>query len=150
MSMLTRSKPQLAVLLRSSGQSKVIPNSPLQFTRGKRTKGAVVSAGTQRVITQLSVISARKKVPRVLKLSNEDLIRHDTVQRAWALYQREKRQVQQEQLDKQHNAIVNALDELKAVAPEQYKVANKKEKGKRFPLDSRIPVDFPPKKVWYY
>lgn len=148
-------KSQIATLSRavngSTNTKYLISSLPLQFARGKRTKRTVtVSAGTQRIITQLSVISARKKVPRVLKLSNEDLIRHDTVQRAWTLFQREKRQQQDEQLSKQYDSIINALEDLKAVAPELYAVANKKEKGKRFPLEARIPVDYPPNKIWYY
>jgi large subunit ribosomal protein L40 len=134
-----------------AGSEVLICPGPIQFARGKRTKRTVqVSAGTQRVITQLSVLSARKKMPRVLKLCNEDLVRHDTVQRAWTLFQKEKRQQQEQQLDKQFDSIISALDELRLVAPELYNVANKKEKGKRFPMDSRIPVDYPPNKIWYY
>ncbi|ONH67242.1 hypothetical protein BON22_2935 [Cyberlindnera fabianii] len=137
-----------AALARESPLTHV---GPVQFARGKRTKRvATVSTGLQRVITQLSVVSARKKMPRMIKLSKEDLVRHDTIQRAWAQFQKDKRTVREEQLQKQHSSILNALDELQAVAPELYKVANIKEKGKRYPLDARVPVDFPPNTVWHY
>ncbi|KAH3686224.1 hypothetical protein WICPIJ_002802 [Wickerhamomyces pijperi] len=127
----------------------------LQLLRGLRTKSknsrvATVSAATQRIITGLSVLSGRKKYPRILKLSNEDLIRHDTIQAAWAQYQRDIRTDRQSVLDKQYDSIINAMEDLKITNMELFKIANKKEKGKRFPLDARIPVDFPPNKVWHY
>lgn len=124
---------------------------PIQFVRGKRTKKVKeVSPATQRIITQLSVISARKKLPKVIKLSNEDLIRHDTVTRAWGLYQKDKRQRQNELLNKQYEAMQEAMTDLKKVNRTLYELANEKEVGKRFPLEARIPVDYPPNKIWYY
>ncbi|KAH3678555.1 hypothetical protein WICMUC_001364 [Wickerhamomyces mucosus] len=128
-------------------------SSIIQQIRGIRTKKsrvATVSTGTQRVITQLSVISGRKKYPRLLKLSNEDRIRHETINKAWSLYQKDLRNERNEQLELQYNSILNALNDLKQVDIELFKVANKKEKGKRFPIDLRIPVDFPANKVWHY
>ena len=54
-----------------------------QFTRGKRTKSKLtMSQGTQRVVGQLSVMSAARKQPLRLKLTNEDLVRHQVVHNA--------------------------------------------------------------------
>jgi len=123
----------------------------IQFVRGKRTKNkSLVSPAQQKIITQLSVMSARKKVPRVLKLSKEDLIRHDTITKAWGVYQKDKRTIHQNQLAKQFDAMQNAMEDLKIVDPQLFEAANAQELGKRFPLDHRIPTDFPPNKVWYY
>lgn len=147
-----QSKPVLSTVSRAvNGQQSVSSGAVLQFARGKRTKRVgTVSAGTQRIITQLSVISQRKKAPRLIKLSNEDLIRHDTVQRAWALYQKQKRTLLNEQLEKQYNSIMNTLEDLKSVSPELYEVANQSEKGKRWSLSARVPTDYPANKVWNY
>lgn len=124
---------------------------PIQFARGKRSnKGSTVSAATQRVITQLSVLSARKKVPRVLKLCAEDLVRHDTVSKAWSVYQKDKRTKLKTQLNEQYDAMNNAMNDLKASNRELYELANVKQLGKRFPIDSRIPTQYPPNNIWYY
>lgn len=124
---------------------------PIQFVRGKRTKRtSSVSPATQRIITQLSVFSARKKVPRVLKLCAEDLVRHDTITKAWAVYQKDKRTKLQDNLAKQYNAMNNAMEDLKQSNRELYELANAKQIGKRFPLDARIPTQYPPNKIWYY
>lgn len=128
-----------------------IKSGPIQFVRGKRTKkGKEISPATQRIITQLSVMSARKKVPRVINLSNEDLVRHDTVTKAWAVYQKDKRDRQNTLLAQQFDAMNEAMTDLKATNRTLYNLANEKEVGKRFPLEARIPVDYPPNKIWYY
>lgn len=59
---------------------KVVQPS-LNFVRGKRTKSkGGLNPQAQRIITQLSVMSASRKQPKLLKLSREDLIKHDMIQ----------------------------------------------------------------------
>jgi large subunit ribosomal protein L40 len=86
----------------------------------------------------------------MLKLSNEDLIRHNTVQTAWAVYQKDKRVALNSQLEKQYNSIVGAMEDLQKVNPELYEFANREEKGKRWSLDARVPVHYPGNKIWNY
>ena len=117
------------------------------FVRGKRT--GPVSPSTQKVVNQLSALSASRKQPRLLKLCDEDLIKHKTIMNAWTLYQRKKQQRQHEQLQKQYNSIQEAMDELKAISPKHYQWANRVEQ-KRFPLEMRVPTDYPADKPWVY
>lgn len=116
------------------------------FSRGKKTRGAA-SAGTKRIVTQLSVLSASKKQPRLLKLSNSDIVRHQTVSNAWSVYQRQLRELLAEKLRKQHQALVASLDDLKQHHPQLYQ-ATKYEKGQRGSLELRAPAEYPADEVW--
>lgn len=119
------------------------------MVRGKRTKtNAAQSANVQRLVTQLSVFSARKKQPRRLKLSLEDLLRHNATTRAWALFQKSKRDAHELQLEQQYNKIVEACEELEATDPFLAFEGTRRERGKRFSPELRVPTDTPPTVVW--
>ncbi|CAR28105.1 hypothetical protein ZYGR_0N05950 [Zygosaccharomyces rouxii] len=125
--------------------------TPLTFTRGKRTK----SKGTlpplvQRAITQLSVLSASRKQPKLLKLSREDFIKHQTIQHCWSIYQKELREKRNEQLKLQYKSAKNAMDVLQQLNPKMFEAANAPEDGKRFPMELKVPTEFPPNKLWHY
>lgn len=117
------------------------------FIRGK--KKSVVNPSTQKVVNQLSAISASRKQPKLLKLSAEDLIKHKTITNAWNLFQRKKEEKRFSQLDQQYNSIRTAMEELKQISPELFDAANVKER-KRFPLELRMPTDYPANSPWVY
>lgn len=124
------------------------PFNPIAvFVRGKRT--GPVSPSTQKVVNQLSALSASRKQPRLLKLCDEDLIKHKTIMNAWTLYQRKKQQKQTDQLRKQYESIQAAMDELKEASPQHYQWANQVEK-KRFPLEMKVPTEYPADQPWVY
>lgn len=122
--------------------------------RGKRTKanknGSEISPQMQRVVTQLSVMSARKKQPKMLKLSNEDLIKHQTIETAWAIYQDKLNGQRTSRLKKQYFAIEEAMNKLREVNPKLFEKCNIDESGKTFPMELRIPTDYPPREIWHY
>ena len=121
------------------------------FTRGKRTKSkGSLNPLAQRVVTQLSVLSASRKQPKLLKLSREDLVKHQVIQNCWSMYQKELREKRNEQLKLQYKSTANAMSLLEQIDAELFAEANKKEDGKRFPLELRVPTEYPPNKVWYY
>lgn len=118
------------------------------FVRGKKTTG--VSPSTQKVVNQLSALSASKKQPKLLKLCAEDLIKHKTITNAWKVFSRKQDEKHALQLEKQFDSIKNAMDELKELSPELYQAANAPEHMKRFPLDMRVPTDYPANQPWVY
>lgn len=121
------------------------------FTRGKRTKSkGSLNPLAQRVVTQLSVLSASRKQPKLLKLSREDLVKHQVIQNCWSMYQKELREKRNEQLKLQYKSTANAMSLLEQIDAELFAEANKKEESKRFPLELRVPTEYPPNKVWYY
>lgn len=118
------------------------------FIRTK--KKSTLSPSTQKVVNQLSALSASRKQPKLLNLCNEDLVKHRTIQNAWNLYVRKKLQKQDLQLEKQYNSIVNAMTDLKETNPTLFEFANKRENKKRFPLEMRVPTDYPSNQIWVY
>lgn len=123
----------------------------LIFARGKRTKAkGGLNSQTQRIVTQLSVMSASRKQPKMLKLSSEDFIKHDMIQACWAQYQRELREKRNSLLKLQYEGIDKAMSLLEQLDLELYNMANIEETGKRFPLELRVPTDYPPNTIWYY
>lgn len=145
-------RPASSVLARPSSAGTIQQQQllmPRMAVRGKRTKvNAAQSANVQRLVTQLSVFSARKKQPRRLKLSLEDLLRHNATTRAWALFQKNKRQEHQLQLEQQYNKIVEACEELEATDPFLAFEGTRRERGKRFSPELRVPTETPPTIVW--
>lgn len=125
-------------------------SSPLLriFIRGK--KKTTLSPSTQKIVNQLSALSASRKQPKLINLCNEDLIKHQTITNAWKVYQRKKQQKKTEQLRKQYESIYNAMEDLKVSSPELFEVANIAEPNKRFPLEMRVPSEYPANKPWIY
>lgn len=141
----------LKELLKSVGQwttRQTRSSAPRTFSRGVRTARKGLQPGAQRLINQLSVFSARKKQPRRLKLCLEDQIRHKTVHAAWRLFQRDRRLAREQLLKDQYNHMKQACDQLEAVSPYLAHNATKRELGKRFAPEMRIPTETPPNKPW--
>lgn len=115
------------------------------ITRGKRT--ARQAPGASRVINMLSVLGARKKMPRRLKLSTEDVVRHQTVAAAWKIHQKNDKAANKAKMELQYNKIQEACEELKKLDPALFEAANARE-AKRFPVELRVPTDTPPRVAW--
>ncbi|CCE65157.1 hypothetical protein TPHA_0K00230 [Tetrapisispora phaffii CBS 4417] len=121
------------------------------FVRGKKTKTkGSLSPMTQRVVTQLSVMSAGRKQPKMLKLSKEDLVKHQLIQKSWAIYNADLRAKRDADLEKQYCSLRDAMATLQEISPELYKIANADESDRKFPLEMKVPTDYPPNKVWQY
>ncbi|RCK63007.1 54S ribosomal protein L28, mitochondrial [Candida viswanathii] len=121
------------------------------FTRGAKVKTGVNDA-TQKVVNQLSVLSASRKQPKLLRLCNEDIVKHKTIMNAWKLVNRRRVTKRMDQLTKQYESIKNAMDDLKATSPALFKAANTHDEKRfdKFPIEMRIPTDYPPTKPWIY
>lgn len=139
----TFKKPCRTVVERVSGTT--------MFVRNKRTKSkSAMSPLAQRVVTQLSVISASRKQPKLLKLSREDLVKHQTIEKCWSIYQQQQRERRNTQLELQYKSMQGAMALLQELSPRLFEAANAPEKGKRFPMEMKVPTDFPPDTPWHY
>ncbi|EJS42165.1 mrpl28p [Saccharomyces arboricola H-6] len=136
-------KPCRTVVERVSGSAV--------FIRNKRTKSkSALSPLAQRVVTQLSVMSASRKQPKLLKLSREDLIKHQTIEKCWSIYQQQQRERRNTQLELQYKSMQGAMSLLHELSPRLFEAANVSERGKRFPMEMKVPTDFPPDTPWHY
>lgn len=123
--------------------------APHITVRGKRTKNTGAnSAIIQRLVTQLSVISARKRQPRPIRLCLEDYLRHNVITRGWTLYQKDLRQAHNDQLSAQYAKIVDACSDLQSTSKSLASKAFDKEMGKRFSPELRVPTETPPNVIW--
>ena len=122
---------------------------PTQQVRFKRDK-AGLNPQLERIVNQLSVLSAGRKQPRLLKLCNEDYVKHKTVMKAWSLHRNNLIAEKKETLRKQYESMDEAVSELEKLSPQLYEVANQHQYGKRFPLEIRVPAEFPPRQIWFY
>lgn len=125
-----------------------------------------LNLSTQKIVNQLSALSASRKQPRLLKLCNEDFIKHKTIMNAWKLYKQKKDQKRETQLLLQYKSIYNAMEDLKATSPELFEAAggegpefeshaeatslNASKNFTKFPIEMRIPTDYPPNKPWIH
>jgi large subunit ribosomal protein L40 len=123
--------------------------SPAVITREKRTQAAKRDPTVRRVVTQLSVFSGHKKLPKKLKLSIEDLLRHNVVHKAWKFYMRDKKLERTERLKAQYSKIQEACEELETVGGYVMAEAFKPEKGKRFSPELRVPTETPPNEPFH-
>lgn len=135
--------------------AKIIPSSAsLQFVRLVRTKlgnKKGLAPNVVRLVTQLSVISASRKQPKLLKLCQEDLIKHEVITKLWSLLKKREQEETKLQLQKQELLIKEANEELLKVNETIYnKLAGEKNFGTRFSLELRIPTKYPPRKIWNY
>ncbi|VEU24188.1 DEKNAAC105342 [Brettanomyces naardenensis] len=121
----------------------------LQQARLKRSK-AGLNPDAQRVVTQLSVMSAGRKMPKMLKLCNEDYVKHKTIMKAWSVRRKEQIREEEEVLKKQYEGMKEASEDLKRVNERLFELSNRHEYGKRFPLELRVPTEYPARQVWYY
>ncbi|CCH60009.1 hypothetical protein TBLA_0C01960 [Henningerozyma blattae CBS 6284] len=123
------------------------------FVRFKRTQPATAAIlHAQKMATQLSVITASRKAPRLLKLRPEDLIRHQTVTKAWSLFQAEERAEQEAQLRNQYQSTLDAVELLQKISPRLYKSVTTPDNNITvFPRGGlRTPTEYPPTIVWRY
>ncbi|CAN3355611.1 large ribosomal subunit protein mL40 [Diutina catenulata] len=118
------------------------------FVRGKKT--TAINPSTQKVLNQLSAISANRKQPKLLNLCAEDLVKHKTITNAWKLFTSRNQRKRETQLKQQYESIVNAMEDLKSTSPALFEMANTPQKRKRWPLEMRVPTDYPANKPWVY
>ncbi|ODV91110.1 hypothetical protein CANCADRAFT_23983 [Tortispora caseinolytica NRRL Y-17796] len=141
-------------MLRLSSRNWCAPKAVAQLKGPVRQKSARSGSrgGTnqadQRILAQLYALSAHRKLPKVLKYSPEDLVKHNVIHRAWMFYKSEQRRERENALKVQYECMKEACDDLEQVSPELFKKATTRPRTVRFPREIRIPTDTPPNVPW--
>jgi large subunit ribosomal protein L40 len=85
-----------------------------------------------------------------VRLSPEDQARHETIERAWNLVRRLRREENEKSLAKKFEMMRKANAELEATSPVLFKHSQTKERNAVFPRQLRTLTDTPPKQIWNY
>jgi hypothetical protein len=89
---------------------------------------------------------------RGLRLNPQDQIRHETIHRAWMMFQNERRKARLTRLSNLEESVAGTMKALWETDEKLYNeaVAGTREVEKRFPLVMRIPTDTLPTTWWNY
>ncbi|KAF9290269.1 39S ribosomal protein L28, mitochondrial [Mortierella alpina] len=85
-----------------------------------------------------------------VRMSSEDMARHETIERAWKLVRQQRKQEHAETMAKKFEMIRKANAELEATSPLLFKHSQTKERNAVFPRQLRTLTDTPPKQIWNY
>ncbi|KAG0208203.1 39S ribosomal protein L28, mitochondrial [Mortierella sp. NVP41] len=85
-----------------------------------------------------------------VRLSAEDMTRHETIERAWKIVRQQQKQDQAEGLARKFEMMRKANAELEATSPLLFKHSQTKERHAVFPRQLRTLTDTPPKQIWNY
>lgn len=93
-----------------------------------------------------------QKPLRGLRLNEQDQIRHDTIHRAWMMFQSARRRTKIRRLKLLEKSIAETMKVLKETDENLYALAvsGARHEEKRFPLVMRIPTDTLPSNRWNY
>jgi large subunit ribosomal protein L40 len=119
----------------------------------------------------------RLDVARAIQIAIPSKQAHETIERAWLLYQRHQRWRREEELDRKYECMKMAMDELEKIDPKRFTEANRLEDPRQrgmaevklaktlrgaekkvlesrlpglFPRELRVPTDTPPRDGWKY
>ncbi|KAG0368662.1 hypothetical protein BC939DRAFT_443197 [Gamsiella multidivaricata] len=85
-----------------------------------------------------------------VRMSPEDLARHETIERAWKLVRQQRKQEQEKTLARKFEMMRKANAELEATSPILFKHSQTKERNAVFPRQLRTLTDTPAKQIWNY
>ncbi|KAI0308081.1 hypothetical protein B0F90DRAFT_1807384 [Multifurca ochricompacta] len=119
----------------------------------------------------------RLDVARAIQIAIPSTQAHETIERAWLLYQRHKRLRREGELDRKYQCMKKAMGELEKIDPHLFKEANRPEDPRQrgmaeielaktlrgvekkalesrlpglFPRELRVPTDTPARDGWNY
>jgi large subunit ribosomal protein L40 len=119
----------------------------------------------------------RLDIARAIQIAIPSKQAHETIERAWLLYQRHRRWKREEELGRKYECMKAAMDELEKIDPKRFSEANRLEDPRQrrtaevklaktlrgaekkvlesrlpglFPRELRVPTDTPPRDGWKY
>jgi large subunit ribosomal protein L40 len=119
----------------------------------------------------------RLDVARAIQIAVPSKQAHETIERAWLLYQRHQRWRREEEMGRKYECVKKAMDELEKIDPKRFSEANRLEDSRQrgtaevklaktlrgaekkllesrlpglFPRELRVPTDTPPRDGWKY
>lgn len=130
---------------------KTSAKKPTQESNNPFLQGMNFDRTDPRVTMARSILFSQRPM-RGIGLNPQDQIRHETIHRAWLLFQQRRRRKRLRQLKDLQDSIANSLKFLMETDERLYAMAvsGAREKEKRFPLVMRIPTNTLPTRYWNY
>ncbi|KAF9921402.1 39S ribosomal protein L28, mitochondrial [Linnemannia zychae] len=140
------SSPFLRSALKSSTSNIIMRagGAPAGIKKG----GASLNGDARNDLIKKVLFDAPPRPP--VRLSPEDMARHETIERAWKLVCQQRRLEQEESLARKFEMMRKANAELEATSPQLFKHSQSKERYAVFPRQLRTLTDTPPKQIWNY
>ncbi|OMH86154.1 54S ribosomal protein L28, mitochondrial [Zancudomyces culisetae] len=143
-------------------KSQAIAVSRLLHTTAIRKAGGSSggsSGGGGKDYNKVTLDSRHEQIKRLLfdqapstlpEMSEADLDRHFTIERARIILKKEQSKARREEREGKFNAMVAALKELENTDLALLHDACLKSNVTKFPLQLRVPTETPPKVIWQY
>ena len=131
---------------KKTAKPRVAPGSNNPFLQGMN-----FDSSDYRIPLARGILFSQRPL-RGLRLNPQDKIRHDTIHRAWLLFQQQRRRKKVARLRLLEESVARTMAVLKETDERLYALAvsGSREVEKRFPLVMRIPTDTLPKQWWNY
>ncbi|CAG8481565.1 17152_t:CDS:2 [Dentiscutata heterogama] len=88
--------------------------------------------------------------PELPKMTEQDLERHETIDRAWKLFLRNQQEERENELAAKYRMLNEANIELEKLGPRLFNSAQMGNKIMMFPRQMKIPTETPPLNGWNY
>ncbi|CAG8710474.1 8722_t:CDS:1, partial [Scutellospora calospora] len=88
--------------------------------------------------------------PELPKMSEKDLERHQTIDRAWKLFIRNQQEERENELAAKYRMLNEANIELEKLGPRLFNSAQMGNKTIMFPRQLKVPTETPPLNGWNY
>ncbi|KAF9579012.1 39S ribosomal protein L28, mitochondrial, partial [Lunasporangiospora selenospora] len=137
----TMSSPFVRVALTTS------KSATLMRAAGKKS-GTSLNGDARNDLIKKVLFDAPSRSP--VRLSQDDLSRHETIERAWKLVRQQQKQANAESLARKFEMMRKANAELELISPVLFKHSQTKERNAVFPRQLRTLTDTPSKQIWNY
>ncbi|CAG8581027.1 1191_t:CDS:2 [Diversispora eburnea] len=134
----------------SSPHSKLSTNAFRTILARARMPGYQASNITDTRYSIIKRILYETPHPEIPKMTEEDLERHKTIERAWKLFVRNRKEQQDDEMAAKYRMLNNANIELEKLPGRLFGQAQLGNKIALFPRQLKIPTVTPPLNGWNY
>ena len=148
---LTTIRSQLS-LLRARTKKQISPQAAQKLAQKQKTKTpkkAVQAPAESRyeIMKQILYQAPKTEMP---PMTEEELERHEIIERAWKLLMRNRREARERELQAKFRKMKQANRELERTSLTLFKAAQSMQPNTRFPKQMKIPTETPPLSGWNY
>lgn len=144
-------KPAAGPVSRGWKKNAAKPKANAPGSNNPFLQGMNFDSSDRRIALARGILFSQRPL-RGLRLNPQDQIRHETIHRAWLLFQQQRRRSKVQKLRLLEDSLSDTMAALKETDERLYAqaVSGSREVEKRFPLVMRIPTETLPSQWWNY